>query len=132
MRINLLLGLAILSMFIIPTAGQTPSTYKAPRSPYKDGKPDLNGIWQANNTANWDIQGHSARQVHFSAGAVFSIPAASASSRETSSDQPWARRKEGTGERLSWIPRISLLPGFRAPLHPILSDRSTPTHIWRV
>jgi hypothetical protein len=25
------------------------------------GKPDLSGIWQANNTANWDLQTHSAR-----------------------------------------------------------------------
>jgi hypothetical protein len=26
-----------------------------------DGKPDLNGIWQALNTANFDIQGHASR-----------------------------------------------------------------------
>src|SRR4029077_178484 len=26
-----------------------------------DGKPNLNGIWQAVNTANWDLQGHAAR-----------------------------------------------------------------------
>ena len=26
-----------------------------------DGKPDLNGIWQALNTANYDIQAHAAR-----------------------------------------------------------------------
>src|SRR5262245_52303423 len=25
------------------------------------GKPDLNGIWQSNNTANWDLQTHKAR-----------------------------------------------------------------------
>jgi hypothetical protein len=25
------------------------------------GKPDFNGIWQANNTANWDLQNHLAR-----------------------------------------------------------------------
>jgi hypothetical protein len=25
------------------------------------GKPDFNGIWQANNTANWDLQNHAAR-----------------------------------------------------------------------
>ena len=25
------------------------------------GKPDLNGIWAANNTANWDLQNHKAR-----------------------------------------------------------------------
>ena len=26
-----------------------------------DGKPDLSGIWQAMNTANWDLQEHAAR-----------------------------------------------------------------------
>ena len=25
------------------------------------GKPDFNGIWEANNTANWDIQDHPAQ-----------------------------------------------------------------------
>jgi hypothetical protein len=48
--------------------------YKAPRT--ADGKPDLNGIWQAVNTANWDLQDHPARMGPVSAlGAAFSIPA---------------------------------------------------------
>jgi hypothetical protein len=38
-------------------AAQTPA-YRAPRT--ADGKPNLNGIWQAINEANWDIEGHSA------------------------------------------------------------------------
>src|SRR5207344_3010280 len=33
--------------------------YRAPRTP--DGKPNLNGIWQSLNTANWDLQAHAAR-----------------------------------------------------------------------
>ena len=32
--------------------------YRAPRT--ADGKPNLNGIWQAMNTANWDLEAHSA------------------------------------------------------------------------
>jgi hypothetical protein len=32
--------------------------YTAPRT--ADGHPDINGIWQALNTANWDLQGHAA------------------------------------------------------------------------
>jgi hypothetical protein len=41
-----------------------------------DGKPDFNGIWQAFNMANWDLQDHSARQGPLPAlGALLSIPA---------------------------------------------------------
>jgi hypothetical protein len=40
-----------------------------------DGKPNFNGIWQANNTANWDLVAHQARQGPMTAlGAAFSIP----------------------------------------------------------
>jgi len=36
------------------------AAYKAPRGP--DGKhPDLNGVWQVMNGANWDIEPHGAR-----------------------------------------------------------------------
>ena len=41
---------------VVPLAGQA---YRAPRGP--DGKPDLNGIWQALNEANYDLEGHMAR-----------------------------------------------------------------------
>jgi hypothetical protein len=59
-----------IGLFAFPAAGQTPA-YRAPRT--VDGRPDLNGIWQALNTANWDIQDHSA-----SAGPVASLGAAGA------------------------------------------------------
>ena len=36
-----------------------------------DGKPNLNGIWQAMNSANWDLQAHEAK-----AGPVVSLAAA--------------------------------------------------------
>jgi len=35
------------------------AAYRTPRT--ADGKPNLNGIWQAMNTANWDIEAHSAQ-----------------------------------------------------------------------
>src|SRR5687768_2636982 len=67
--------LIALALAAIRTGGQTPAASNAlPRTP--DGKPDLNGIWQAMNTANWDIQDHPARQGAVTAlGAAFSIPA---------------------------------------------------------
>src|SRR5215510_4146241 len=63
---------AVLSLAAMQGAAQTPA-YRAPRT--ADGKPNLNGIWQALNTANWDLQGHAAAQGPVSLlGAVFSIP----------------------------------------------------------
>ena len=35
------------------------STYRAPRA--ADGHPDLNGVWQAFVTANWDLEDHEAQ-----------------------------------------------------------------------
>jgi len=40
-------------------AKQTTTQYRAPRTP--DGKPNLSGIWQAINDADYDIQAHDAR-----------------------------------------------------------------------
>jgi hypothetical protein len=34
------------------------------------GKPDFNGIWEANNTANWDLQTHQARPMVAQPGLV--------------------------------------------------------------
>src|SRR6266704_5600628 len=62
-------GAAAVSVFlwlaVIPTAGQqAPAVgqfpaYRPPRM--ADGHPDLNGIWQAFVTANWDVQDHEAQ-----------------------------------------------------------------------
>jgi hypothetical protein len=57
-----------------PLSGQT-AAYRAPRAP--DGKPDLNGIWQALNEANYDIQAHMARPaMALRAGPYGPVPAA--------------------------------------------------------
>lgn len=64
----LVLG-AGLRMAIIPARGQSaqaPATpaqfpaYRAPRLPGSN-EPDLNGIWQALTSADWDLEGHDAR-----------------------------------------------------------------------
>src|SRR5258708_12380246 len=43
----------------VPGGADQPPARKASRAASR--KPDLNGIWQSLNTANWDIQGHAAR-----------------------------------------------------------------------
>src|SRR5687768_17934643 len=44
--------------------------------PRINGRPDLNGIWQAINTANWDIQAHSAKPaLAMRPGPVVPLPA---------------------------------------------------------
>jgi hypothetical protein len=65
---------ASLFVSVMPVSGQAPApAYKAPRT--KDGKADLNGIWEAMGTANWDLRAHAAAQGPvLSLGAEFSIP----------------------------------------------------------
>jgi hypothetical protein len=66
MRNRLLIGttLALMAGWLLPmltnVAAQAPASpaYRAPRTP--DGKPNLNGIWQTMNTANWNIEAHPA------------------------------------------------------------------------
>jgi hypothetical protein len=48
----------ILCCFATAGAGQS-TAYSGPRT--TDHKPDLNGIWQAMNTANWDLSPHAAQ-----------------------------------------------------------------------
>ena len=56
-----------------PGAPATPAAYRAPRT--SEGTPDLNGIWQSNNSANWNIEAHPAKQGPvFALGAALSVP----------------------------------------------------------
>ncbi len=53
-------------------AAQTPT---GPVGRTADGKPNLTGIWQAMNTANWDLQAHEAKMGPVvSLAAAFSVP----------------------------------------------------------
>src|SRR5712671_2298041 len=57
-----------------PPAAASDPTYRAPRT--ADDKPNLSGIWQAMNTAEWDIQSHDAKAGPLVVmGAVGAIPA---------------------------------------------------------
>ncbi len=65
---------AILAVIAWPVSGQAPA-YRAPR--LADGRPDLNGIWQALNEANYDIEIHMARPaMALRAGPYGPLPAA--------------------------------------------------------
>ncbi|MGH9145786.1 MAG: hypothetical protein ACRD1Q_03690, partial [Vicinamibacterales bacterium] len=62
----------VFSLAAMSAVGQAPA-YRAPRT--ADGKPDLNGVWQALNSANWDLEGHAAAMGPVPAlGAVFARP----------------------------------------------------------
>src|SRR4029077_11701256 len=63
---------AIIGVGVVQACGEE---YRAPRG--LDGKPDLNGIWQALNEANYDIEAHVARPaMALRAGPYGPVPAA--------------------------------------------------------
>ena len=56
---------------------QTPAETQAARPARVGGKPNMNGIWQALNTANYDILSHQAKAaLAFRPGPVVPVPAA--------------------------------------------------------
>ena len=68
---------AALALTALPVSGQAQKP--APRAAIPrtaDGKPNLNGIWQALGTANWDIEAHTARPaLAMRPGPVVPVPA---------------------------------------------------------
>jgi hypothetical protein len=56
------------------TAGAQPQLDRPLRT---DGRPNFNGIWQALNTAHWNLEGHSAQALDefWGLGAIAAIPA---------------------------------------------------------
>lgn len=67
------IGLRTAALLLLVVAAQA-QAYRAPRS--ADGHADLNGIWQALNTANWDLEDHSpAPGTMWETGAIGAVPA---------------------------------------------------------
>jgi hypothetical protein len=95
------------------SAGQT-AAYRAPRT--ADGKPNLNGIWQAMNSANWDIQAHSAGpSLVQELGAIAAVPGGVGIVEGGSipyRPEALAKKKENQANRLKLDPEIRCyLPG---------------------
>jgi hypothetical protein len=96
--------------------------YRAPRA--ADGHADLTGIWQAVNTANWDLQDHPARKGPVTVlGASFSIPAGVGVVEGNEIPyQPWAaeKKKQNAANWLTLDPEIKCyMPGVpRATYSP--------------
>ena len=111
---------AILSIFM-PVSGQGQSTAAARTA---DGKPDFTGIWQAMNTANWDLLAHAARRGPVIAlGAAFSIPAGAgvvegneipylpdAAARKKENAENWLARDPEIKCFLPGVPRMMYMP----------------------
>jgi hypothetical protein len=123
---------AVLSLAAVPAGGQARS-YRAPRT--TDGKPNLNGIWQALTEAYWDIEAHSAAP-----GAVLELGASNAipgglgivDGQIPYTPQALAQKKENFANRLKLDPEIRCyLPGVpRAIYMPYpFQVIQTPTHI---
>jgi hypothetical protein len=125
--------IAVLCLSVVAHVGHA-QAYKAPRT--ADGKPDLNGIWEALNTANWDIQDHAAKMGPVVAlGAAFSVPPGRGVVE--GNEIPYlpeaaAKKKENAAKWLTSDPEIKCyLPGVpRATYMPYpFQIVQTPQHI---
>ena len=111
---------ALLGTFM-PASGQTQSS-AMPRT--ADGKPDFTGIWEAMNTANWDLQAHEARHGPVVAlGAAFSVPAGigvvegneipylpAAAAKKKDNQENWLARDPEIKCFLPGVPRMMYMP----------------------
>jgi hypothetical protein len=102
-------------VFRPPSKSQAAQTqvYRAPRT--ADGRPNLNGIWQALNEANWDLEPHAAAQGPvFALGAQFSIePGIGVVEGGTIPYKPdaLAKKRENFANRLKLDPEIKCYMG---------------------
>ena len=105
----------------LPVAGQT-AVYRASRT--ADGKPDLNGVWQALNTANWDLEGHRAAMGPAPMlGALLAVPPGQsvvegetipylpeAAEKKKQNQANWVKLDPEAKCYLPGVPRITYLP----------------------
>ena len=109
-------------------------SYRAPRTP--DGKPNLNGIWQALTTAGWDLQDHAAKMGPVvQMGALGAVPGGLGVVEGGEIPyQPWAakKQKENAAKWLTLDPVVKCyMPGVpRATYMPFpFQIVQTPGHV---
>ena len=108
------LALGISQMMRQPVEGQAPDVRILRTA---DGKPDLNGIWQAMGAAHWNLQDHQARSGPvLELGAIAAVPAGlSVVEGNEIPYQPWAaaKKKENYENWLTSDPEVKCyLPGI--------------------
>src|SRR5438477_7387930 len=102
MLIAAIIATAVGTFYERPALSQSAPAYRAPRLKGTT-HPDLNGLWQALNEANWDIQAHAAQPGPPQFGALFAVPAGSGIVEGNELPyQPWAlaKKKENLENRL--------------------------------
>src|SRR3970040_2231165 len=79
MRMHRLLPLAVIGLLAVAAAALGAPAAAQERAPPERiaGKPNLNGIWQAANTAHWNLEAHSAEALEefWQLGSLAAIPA---------------------------------------------------------
>ena len=113
---NLIVAAVVATLGLFAAAATVPGQtgYKAPRT--GDGKPNLNGIWQAMNTAHWDLEAHPAAPgPMWQLGASYAIPGGlGVVEGDTIPYKPeaLAKKKEHFAKRLELDPEMRcFLPG---------------------
>ena len=75
MKASVVAGVAAAAVALV-SGSSVNSQSRTPNVPRANGKPDLNGLWQAVNTANWDIQAHTAKAaLAMRPGPIVPVPA---------------------------------------------------------
>ncbi len=96
------LALAVALVATMTTMRSDGQTLTA-RVPRLQGRPNLNGIWQSLNEANWDILAHDARPGPSQFGALFSDPAGLGVVEGNEIPyQPWAAAKQKENFKNRW------------------------------
>jgi len=112
----------VLMQTMRPQAAEEGASVAVPR--FADGRPDLNGIWQAIGTAHWNLQDHAARPGPvLELGAAFAVPAGVtviegneipyqewAAAKQKENFENWVTRDPEVKCYLPGLPRATYMP----------------------